>query len=87
MAPDKALARAYGRIGGLRVASTRDPRDYTAAARAAFLSGDHVKCHVCMAPPLPEGLDDLERQRRLDARRQEHMARLALRSALARKSA
>ena len=87
MAPSRELARAYGRIGGLRLAATRNPKDYTAAAREAFLNGDHVRCHVCLALPLPEGLSDLERQRRLDARRQEHMARLALRSALSRRSA
>jgi hypothetical protein len=46
-----------------------------------------VFCAVCQAPPLPDGLPELERARRLRARRQEHMARLAARSAAARRSA
>lgn len=88
MAPPRDLARAYGRIGGLRLSATRDPKLYTAAARAAFLSGDHSSCRVCGSPPpLPGDLDDIERQRRLNARKAEHMSRMALRSALARRSA
>lgn len=88
MAPSRAEAKAYGRIGGLRLASLHDPKDYTAAGRRAFLTGDHSRCAVCgCPPPLPDGLSELERQRRLDARRSEHMARLALRSALARRTA
>ena len=79
-------AQMKGRIGGLRLASTRDPREYTAAARHVFLTGDHANCSVCgCPPPIPEGLTDPERQRRLDARRNEHMARLAMRSVNARR--
>jgi hypothetical protein len=87
VAPERELARLYGRIGGLRLAATRDPQTYTAKAREAFLTSDHVFCAVCQAPPLPDGLPELERARRLRARRQEHMARLAARSAAARRSA
>jgi hypothetical protein len=78
-------ARAIGRIGGLRLASTHDPRTYTEAARAAFLAGDHSQCHVCLCPPpIPDTVPPDERARRLEARMREHMARLAYRSARAR---
>jgi hypothetical protein len=81
-------ARLIGRIGGLRLSSTRDPKTYTAAARASFLAGDHARCGVCgHPPPLPDGLEPVERERRLTARRRAHMAALAFRSAQRRGAA
>ena len=78
-------AQWRGRIGGLRLASTHDPKAYTANARQAFLSGDHSRCRVCGSPPpIPDGLNAAERQRRLDARRLEHMTRMARASVASR---
>ena len=72
------LAKLYGRIGGLRVRATHDPREYTAAARRAFLEGfeRQVDPEGCQTPE--------ERRARAAAARKAHFAVLAYRSAVAR---
>ena len=65
-----------GRIGGLKVAATHDPKVYTARARATFLAS--------FIEQVPTDLPDEERERRADALRRLHFARLALKSARAR---
>ncbi len=75
-----SLASLRGRIGGLALAAQRDPREYTAAARAAFL----VRFEEMVDP---DGLlSPAERQRRAEAAKKEHFARLALKSAKTRAS-
>ena len=66
------------RIGGLALAAQRDPREYTAAARRAFLA--RFEDQVDPERVLPER----ERARRAEAARKAHFARLAYLSAKAR---
>lgn len=67
-----------GRIGGLRLAATHDPREYTANARAAFLARFEAEVD-------PDGiLSPDERTRRATAARKAYFARLAYHSAVAR---
>ncbi len=68
--------RLNGRIGGLKLAATRDPREYTAAARRAFLERFYEG--------IPDDLPESERERRALAARRLHFARLAKASAGAR---
>ena len=73
-----SLARIRGRIGGLALASQRDPRKYTARARATFL--DRFNHEVDPDRVLPPS----ERARRAEAAKKLHFTRLALKSAKAR---
>ena len=68
-----------GRIGAFRLHATHDPRATTAKARAAFLSRFETEVD-------PDGvLDPSERDRRALAARSAYFARLALKSARARR--
>ena len=68
-----------GRIGAYRLHATHDPRETTASARAAFLERFEREVD-------PDGtLAPAERQRRAEAARRAHFARLALASAKARR--
>lgn len=69
-----------GRIGAYRLHATRDPRDNTRKARAAFR--DAFERMVDPHNELPER----ERLRRAEAARRAHYARLARLSAMARKA-
>lgn len=69
-------AQRIGRIGGLRMAATRDPKTYTQKARATFIQGFFDRT--------PAELPTAERQRRAAAAHRAHMAQLALRSVKAR---
>jgi hypothetical protein len=68
-----------GRIGAYALHSRSDPRETTAAARAAFLA--RFEREVDADGVLPAE----ERQRRATAARRAYFARLALRSARARR--
>ena len=72
----KEEAQRIGRIGGLRMAATHDPLDYTQKARATFIQGFFDRT--------PADLPTPERQRRAEAAYKAHMAQLALRSVKAR---
>ena len=69
-----------GRIGAYRLHASRDPRETTQRARAAFR--DAFERMVDPHNELPEG----ERLRRAEAARRAHYARLARLSAVARKA-
>ncbi len=69
----RALA---GKIGGLTLAATHDPREYTKAARARFVASFYDQTN----PDLPEA----ERLRRAAAARRLYFVRLAAKSAKAR---
>ena len=73
------LPSLIGRIGAYRLHSTHDPRETTRAARAAFLRGFEERVDPDHVLPLAE------RARRAEAARKEHFARLALKSAQARR--
>lgn len=77
MTPSERSLRA--RIGGFALAAQRNPRDYTAAARKAFLA--KFEKDVDPQGLLPEN----ERRRRADAARKAYFARLALKSAQVRR--
>ncbi len=77
MTPSERSLR--GRIGGLALAAQRNPLEYTAAARKAFLA--KFEKDVDPQGLLPED----ERQRRADAARKAHFARLGLKSAQVRR--
>jgi hypothetical protein len=74
----RSLQSQGGRIGAYRLHATRDPRETTRAARAAFAS----KFEREVDPD--RTLDPTERQRRATAARKAHFTRLALRSAQVR---
>ena len=68
-----------GRIGGLRLAATHDPRQYTARAREKFLARFENEVD-------PDRLlSDKERVRRATAARKAYFLTLALKSAEARR--
>jgi hypothetical protein len=76
--PSSAALR--GRIGGYTTHSRHDSREITAAARQKFLSRFELEVD-------PEGaLSEPERLRRAEHARKAYFARLALKSALARRS-
>ena len=77
MAIDRALQRQWGRIGGLRLAASQDPKQYTAPAREAFLARFYEG--------IPDDLPVEERDRRAMASRRAYFAELAIASARARK--
>ncbi len=67
------------RIGGFALSATHDPRETTKPARAAFLAGFEREVD-------PDGvLTTTERARRAAAARKAHFAKLALKSAQARR--
>ena len=69
-----------GRIGAYRLHATHDPRETTAAARAAFMSRFETEVD-------PDGtLPPVERARRAEAAKKAYFARLAHKSAKARRS-
>ena len=77
-----SLATLRGRIGGLALSAQRDPREYTAAARAASPGGStywekQVDPHGELLPA--------ERRRRAKAAKRLHFMRLAHASAKARR--
>jgi len=76
--PDEMALR--GRIGGLTTHSRHDSRDITRAARERFLARFFVEVDPDNTLPEPE------RFRRAEAARKAHMARLALKSAQARRA-
>jgi hypothetical protein len=76
LTPNQRVQRA--RLGGYALAASRDAREYTAAARAAFLA--RFENEVDPERKLPEP----ERQRRALAARRGYFARLAFKSAVAR---
>jgi hypothetical protein len=78
--PAGRLASLRGRIGGLALAAQRDPREYTGPARQAFLR--RFEEEVDPEHKLPEA----ERLRRATAARRLYFAKLALRSAQARRT-
>lgn len=70
---NSAQRRLRARIGGLALAATRDPREYTAKARATFLARFEREVD-------PAGsLTPKERARRAEAARKLYFARLAIR--------
>jgi hypothetical protein len=76
--PDEMALR--GRIGAYRLHASRDPRETTQRARAAFRDAFDR-----MVDPRNE-LSELERARRAEAARKAHYARLARLSAVARRA-
>ena len=74
----KCKREQIARIGGYALRARRDPMEYTAKARAAFLAGFEQKVD-------PDGLLSIEeRQQRAGALRKAHMLGLALRRGGAR---
>jgi len=77
MTPSERILR--GRVGGFALAARRDPKVYTAPARAAFMS-------KFLSQVDPDGVLPLaERERRATAARSAHFARMALKSAQSRR--
>lgn len=76
--PTASVIRLRARLGGLTLAATRDPREYTAAARRQFRANfvDEVDPN--------RSLSEVERERRADAARRLFFARIALKSAQSR---
>ena len=76
----RSRAQAAGRIGGLTKAVLHDSRQGTKAARTAFrdsfLAGHG--CKVCVRIAIPSDLPLSERERRAEALRKLHFARIAL---------
>jgi hypothetical protein len=77
---DPAEMALRGRIGAYTTHSRHDPHALTANARAAFLASFEAQVD-------PDGtLPDAERRRRAEAARRAHYARMALKSAEARRA-
>ena len=76
---DSAVRRMRGRIGGLALAASRDPREYTAPARAAALQ--RFEKQVDPTGTLPPD----ERARRAEAARKLYFTQLAYKSVLSRR--
>lgn len=71
---DSAEMARRGRIGGLQALASHDAREFTQAARSAFLRRFEAQVD-------PDGVLDLaERQRRAEYAKRAHFARLALAS-------
>lgn len=79
MTPSERQLR--GRLGGFALAARRDPKTYTASARAAFMDRflNEVDPERILAPD--------ERERRAIAARRAYFARLAMTSARSRRRA
>lgn len=75
-----------GRVGGYAKAAIHDGVEGTAAARQRYRQSFAYghECRVCPKVTIAEDLPLGERQRRADALRRAHFARMALRSARAR---
>lgn len=75
-----------GRVGGHARAARYDGVEMTAKARQTFADSflEGHECRVCPATTLPDNLLPAERQRRVEALRREHFARVALASARSR---
>lgn len=84
-----SIHRLAGRVGGLTRAAMYDGRDMTAAARAAFAASfrEGHACRVCPETRLAPDLLPHERERRAEALRRAHYARVALASARKRRAA
>ena len=82
----RSIYRLAGRVGGYARAALYDGRDMTAAARQRFSESfrEGHACRVCPAVTLPADLLPTERERRGEALRRLHYARVALASAQAR---
>ena len=79
MSYSTADRQIVGRVGAHIMHSRNDPREITSAARKAFLDGFEREVD-------PDGvLDPVERARRAGHLRKAHFARLALKSAQARR--
>ena len=75
----QAVRRLAASIGGLRLAATHDPLEYTATARATFLSRFEREVD-------PDGiLPPAERQRRAQAAKKAYFRQLANKSAQSRR--
>lgn len=75
-----------GRVGGYARAAKYDGREMTARARQTFVDSflEGHACKVCPEVVFPADLLPVERQRRAEALRRSHYARVALSSARAR---
>lgn len=74
-----SLATIRGRIGGLALAASRNPKEYTVSARDAFMRRFETQVDPERALPEPERL------RRAEAARRLYFTQLALRSVKARR--
>lgn len=81
-----SVYRMAGRVGGFARAAMYDGREMTAAARQRFIDSFLVghQCKVCPAVTLPADLLPGERERRAEALRRGHYARVAMQSARVR---
>lgn len=82
----RSVYRLAGRVGGYARAALYDGREMTAAARQRFIESfrDGHGCRVCPEVTLPAELPPAERERRAEALRRGHYARVALASARSR---
>lgn len=81
MSGDRRFSQLRGRIGAFALHAKYDSRDLTARARATFLA----RFEQLVDPE--RALSEPERQRRAEHARREYFARLALKSAVARRRA
>jgi hypothetical protein len=84
----RSMYRIAGRVGGYTRAALYDGREMTQAARDKFRESfaEGHACRVCPAVTLPGDLLPGERERRAEALRRAHYARVALVSARVRSS-
>jgi hypothetical protein len=77
-----SVYRLAGRVGGFARAAKHDGREMTAKARATFAASflEGHACRVCPETRLPADLLPGERERRAEALRRAHYARVALAS-------
>jgi hypothetical protein len=80
---NRGIYRLAGRVGGYARAALYDGREMTAAARQRFIESfrEGHDCRVCPRVELPADLLPAERERRAEALRRLHYARVALASA------
>lgn len=81
-----SVYRLAGRVGGFARAARYDGLAMTAAARLRFAESflEGHRCRICPDVTLPANLLPHERERRAEALRRGHYARIALASARAR---
>jgi hypothetical protein len=84
LSPDQRSLRS--RIGAYATLARHDSRQINAVARATYRTSFRLghACKVCPAFTMPPGLPESEVERRAEALRRAHYARLALRSSQAR---
>jgi hypothetical protein len=85
----RSIQSLAGRVGGYARAAKYDGREMTAKARETFALSfreGHTTCRVCPPSILPADLLPAERERRAEALRKAHYARVALHSARVRAS-